>query len=210
MNQFRVTVPKDFGKSDLIWTLTSNGKTERAYASLKPEYILDARGIYRQSPGFDVQGEVERNKPPVVRVQGDLKRTVTVGEPLLLTANASDDRDSEAGAGPRRSVPGACAWLARGLARLSRSGCVGDLRSTTVQGLSRLHQRFTLDAGVGVAEVARGRLGPGACAVCRARYVCHPRPCARWRRRGVPRRDGDGYCHKGVNDRSRRRRRSPS
>jgi hypothetical protein len=91
MNQFRVTVPKDFGKNELIWTLTSNGKTERAYASLKPEYILDARGIYRQYTGFDVQGEVERNKPPSVRVQGELKRTVAVGEPLLLTAIASDD-----------------------------------------------------------------------------------------------------------------------
>ena len=30
MNQFRVTVPKAFGKNDLIWTITSNGKTERA------------------------------------------------------------------------------------------------------------------------------------------------------------------------------------
>lgn len=91
MNQFRITVPKDFGKNELVWTLTSNGKTERAYASLKPEYILDARGIYRQYTGFDVQGEVERNKPPVVRVQGPLQRTATVGEPLSLTAFASDD-----------------------------------------------------------------------------------------------------------------------
>lgn len=91
MNQFRITVPKDFGKKELIWTLTSNGKTEKAYASLKPEYVLDARGIYRQYTGFDVQGEVERNTPPVVKVQGDLKRTVAVGEPLLLNAVASDD-----------------------------------------------------------------------------------------------------------------------
>ncbi len=91
MNQFRITVPKDFGKKELIWTLTSNGKTEKAYAGLKPEYILDARGIYRQYTGFDVQGEVERNKPPVVKVQGELKRTVAVGETLSLTATGSDD-----------------------------------------------------------------------------------------------------------------------
>ena len=31
---FRVKVPKDFGKKELIWTITANGKTERAYASL--------------------------------------------------------------------------------------------------------------------------------------------------------------------------------
>lgn len=91
MNQFRVTVPKDFGKKELIWTLTSNGKTEKAYAGLKPEYILDARGIYRQYTGFDVQGEVERNKPPVVKVEGDLKRTVAVGQALALNAIGSDD-----------------------------------------------------------------------------------------------------------------------
>lgn len=91
MNQFRVTVPKDFGKKELIWTVTSAGRTEKAYASLKPEYILDARGIYRQYTGFDVQGEVERNKPPVVKIQGELKRTVAVGDALSLNAIASDD-----------------------------------------------------------------------------------------------------------------------
>jgi hypothetical protein len=91
MNQFRITVPKDFGKKELIWTVTSNGKTEKAYAGLKAEYILDARGIYRQYTGFDVQGEVERNKPPVVKIQGDLKRTVAVGEALSLSATGSDD-----------------------------------------------------------------------------------------------------------------------
>jgi len=58
MHVFRVTVPRDFGKKELVWTITSNGKTERAYASLKPEFILDARGIYRQYTGFDVQGQV--------------------------------------------------------------------------------------------------------------------------------------------------------
>jgi hypothetical protein len=38
-----------------------------------------------------VQGKLEDNKPPVVRVDGAPQRTVDVGEPLLLTATASDD-----------------------------------------------------------------------------------------------------------------------
>src|SRR4030095_501083 len=32
---FTFKVPKDFGNKELIWTLTANGKTIKAYASLK-------------------------------------------------------------------------------------------------------------------------------------------------------------------------------
>ena len=28
---FRIRVPEDFGSKELVWTLTTNGKTERAY-----------------------------------------------------------------------------------------------------------------------------------------------------------------------------------
>jgi hypothetical protein len=38
---FRIRVPKDFGKQELVWTLISHGKTERAYATLKPDYFID-------------------------------------------------------------------------------------------------------------------------------------------------------------------------
>ncbi len=38
---FRVKVPKDFGEKELVWTLTTKGKTERAYATLKPDYFID-------------------------------------------------------------------------------------------------------------------------------------------------------------------------
>jgi len=34
---FRVKVPRDFGNKELVWTLTVHGKTERAYATLKPD-----------------------------------------------------------------------------------------------------------------------------------------------------------------------------
>src|SRR5882672_12885161 len=40
---FRVRVPKDFGDKELVWTLTVNGKTERAYATLKTNYIIEKR-----------------------------------------------------------------------------------------------------------------------------------------------------------------------
>ena len=39
---FRVKVPNGFGpKDELIWTLTTHGKTEKAYATLRPDYIVD-------------------------------------------------------------------------------------------------------------------------------------------------------------------------
>ena len=45
---FRVAVPKGFTEKDeLIWTLTTRGKTERAYASLALDYKID--GVVRAS-----------------------------------------------------------------------------------------------------------------------------------------------------------------
>jgi hypothetical protein len=38
---FRVQVPKDFGEREVVWTLTTNGRTERAYGTLKAGYIID-------------------------------------------------------------------------------------------------------------------------------------------------------------------------
>src|SRR5262245_18358923 len=37
----RIRVPEDFGKKEVVWTLTTHGKTERAYATLKPDYFID-------------------------------------------------------------------------------------------------------------------------------------------------------------------------
>src|SRR3954463_16755319 len=38
--QFRARVAKDWGDKELVWTLTVNGQTERAYGSLKPVWEL--------------------------------------------------------------------------------------------------------------------------------------------------------------------------
>src|SRR6185503_15828228 len=42
---FTIKVPKDLGTKELIWTLTTNGKTEKAYASLKTDYQIDNQVI---------------------------------------------------------------------------------------------------------------------------------------------------------------------
>ena len=75
---FRVQVPKTFTEKDeLIWTLTTHGKTEKAYATLRLDYNVDdvvkasetgALGAGTSSP------EVRANQPPVAKVAGSESR----------------------------------------------------------------------------------------------------------------------------------------
>lgn len=92
---FRVPVPKGFGEKDeLIWTLTTRGKVERAYASLGTDYKIDdvvrasetgALGAGSSSP------EIRANKPPKLEVQGPKSLTARVGQALMLTTVVTDD-----------------------------------------------------------------------------------------------------------------------
>src|SRR5215813_13394030 len=69
---FRVPVPAGFTEKDeLIWTLTAHGKTEKAYASLRPDYVIDdvvkasetgALGAGTSSP------EIRANRAPGLRI----------------------------------------------------------------------------------------------------------------------------------------------
>ena len=92
---FRVPVPKNFGEEDeLIWTLTTKGETERAYATLRQDYFVD--GLVEASEqgaiGAGSSNPVIRaNKAPVIKVDGKATRSVRVGEPLELVAWATDD-----------------------------------------------------------------------------------------------------------------------
>jgi len=88
---FRVTVSKDFGKKELVWTLTAHGRTEKAYGSLRPEYVLDNRVVMMNNGGFGQRGNEADNKAPVIHIDGDRTRTVKVGQPLTLSAETSDD-----------------------------------------------------------------------------------------------------------------------
>jgi len=89
---FTLKVPKDLGAKELIWTLTTNGKSEKAYASLKTDYQIDNQVISTEVGGDfgSLRDELRTNVPPELRVDGDRKRTVKVGEPLTLTAFAGD------------------------------------------------------------------------------------------------------------------------
>jgi hypothetical protein len=88
---FRVNVPKDFGNREVVWTLTSKGKTEKAYGSLKPDYVLDTLLIMKDVGALGSNKIERQNQAPSVRIEGETRRTVKVGEPLALMAVAKDD-----------------------------------------------------------------------------------------------------------------------
>jgi hypothetical protein len=90
---FKVRVPADWGNKELVWTLTSKGKTERAYATLREDSVVDnlvqaseqgAIGAGTSSPA------IRANVAPELTM--DLgERRAQVGQPLTLVAIAKDD-----------------------------------------------------------------------------------------------------------------------
>ena len=88
---FRVNVPKDFGTKEVVWTLTSRGKTEKAYGSLKPDYVIDSLLIMKDVGALGARKIERSNKAPSVRLEGANERTAKVGEPVMVTAFVSDD-----------------------------------------------------------------------------------------------------------------------
>jgi hypothetical protein len=101
---FKVHVPKDWGKKDLVWTLKANGKTEKAYASLLPFWELGLF-VYQENRGnlADITDKPEPNDPPSIKMQGSSQLTVSVGETIPLVADVTDDGHPT----PRRRPGGA-------------------------------------------------------------------------------------------------------
>ncbi len=89
---FTVKVPKDFGDKEIIWTLKTHGKIEKAYASLKNDYMIDNQVISTEVGGDfgSLRDELRTNIPPELKVDGDRKRSVSVGAALDLVAFAKD------------------------------------------------------------------------------------------------------------------------
>lgn len=91
---FSVRVPADFGDRELVWTLTANGETQRAYATLRRDYYIDDLVIQANFGAAGAAGstpELAENAAPVLAVEGEPTRTARVGEPLALAATVTDD-----------------------------------------------------------------------------------------------------------------------
>ena len=88
---FEVQVPADWGDKDLIWTVTHNGRTDRAYGSLWPVWEID-EAVLRANRGMGVGGAYVDNNPPTIQIaSGETDRTVTLPDAATLTALAGDD-----------------------------------------------------------------------------------------------------------------------
>jgi hypothetical protein len=83
---FSVSVPGDWGKQELIWTLVVHGQTERAVGWLRPDWEIAAPGT---GTGSGRGSEVARNQPPRLTLQG-AARHILPGT-LALTATVADD-----------------------------------------------------------------------------------------------------------------------
>ena len=82
---FNVKVPADFGKRELVWTLTVHGRTERAVGWLKAEWEIDESAGGTGMP----TGVQKKNVAPTISVTSPSK--VTLPGPLSLTARVTDD-----------------------------------------------------------------------------------------------------------------------
>ena len=100
---FTVHVAKDFGTKELVWTLTSRGRSEKAYGTLKNDYVLDDTVIMSNigaGGALSTTPDMVGNKAPLLTVDGPHKRTARVGEAVALSAVATDD-----GKPNRRNMP---------------------------------------------------------------------------------------------------------
>jgi hypothetical protein len=89
---FKVKVPKDWGDKDLVWTLMSAGKTEKAYGSLLATWEIGNLVYQENRKGSgDLTFPEQPDRAPTIEMVGSARRTVAAGEPLSLSVEVSDD-----------------------------------------------------------------------------------------------------------------------
>jgi hypothetical protein len=91
---FRVHVPKDFGQKEMVWTLTTHGKTVKAYGTLRTDYLLENIDLMSETGALGAgisSPEIRADQAPVVTIEGQKTRSVKVGQPLRLVAAVTDD-----------------------------------------------------------------------------------------------------------------------
>lgn len=100
---FEVVVPSDWGERELIWTITHNGETNRAYATLDADYTIDNMVIASETGSLGAgtsSPESRANVAPIATVQGEQIRSVRIGQALVLETHVADDGLPK----PRRST----------------------------------------------------------------------------------------------------------
>jgi hypothetical protein len=88
---FKVNVPKDWDrKKELVWTITANGKTETARATLLDVWEIDRKVEVSNNGGVQITNElIMRDEPPAI-VIAPIGRA-KAGTTLTLSAAVTDD-----------------------------------------------------------------------------------------------------------------------
>jgi hypothetical protein len=84
---YRVRVPRDFGEQVVTWTITANGKTQKAYGELLPVEEITERIIMTR--GNLNPGEDDPNKAPAIAIAP--VASAAANAPVVLTASVTDD-----------------------------------------------------------------------------------------------------------------------
>jgi hypothetical protein len=100
---FRLRVPADFGKKEVVWTITANGRSEKAYGNLLAAQEINDRVI--QTNGNLDPGEGDPNMPPSIETAATL--SAQVGTPVTLTTFVRDDGLPKPRAAPAPRAPAA-------------------------------------------------------------------------------------------------------
>ena len=87
---FKVQVPADWGDKDLVWTVTHNGHTDKAYGSLWPVWEIDD-GVLRLNRGSGTAQGYADNQRPFVRLEGGDHIEATLPDTLEIAVVAGDD-----------------------------------------------------------------------------------------------------------------------
>jgi hypothetical protein len=162
---YRVRVPRDFGKQVVTWTITANGKTQKAYGELLPveeitERIIMTRG--NLNPGDD-----DPNKAPAIAIAPVAQPALNT--PIALTATVTDDGlpKPKPVAAPRPVTAGD----ATSIQAQANSSAVARPRGLTVSWMQiRGPARITFEPS-GPAPVAGGTAGVTARFSQRGTYV---------------------------------------
>jgi hypothetical protein len=105
---FRIRVPKDFGQKELVWTLTTQGKAQKAFGSLRPDLVIENVDIMSEAGALGAGSsspELRADKPPVIKLEGAKTRTAKVGQPLAITTVTTDDGIPRARPGSGNAQP---------------------------------------------------------------------------------------------------------
>jgi hypothetical protein len=91
---FRVRVPNDWGSKEMVWSLTTRGTAQKAFASLRTDLLIENIDIMSETGALGAGAsnpEIRGDKPPVVTLVGPKSLSAKVGQPLTLTAVVTDD-----------------------------------------------------------------------------------------------------------------------